>query len=137
MEAFEERRALGIGTFLDSTELRRAEGRRLTDLLRGRTSVRIIPFTQSNIGLVEYRAASSIGRDDDGNPCWVSVFLDGIPIYKAGNAAMRPPDLSRDFSVPSLMAIEYYRSAAQVPIEFATGREADCGVLALWTRRGT
>ncbi len=136
MAAFEERRRLGIGTFIDSTELRRYEGRRLGDLLRGRTSVRIIPYQESPT-FVEYRAASPTGLSDDGIPCWVSVFLDGIAIYKARNNAMRPPDLNRDFDVNSLMAIEYYRSPAQVPPEYGTGRDSDCGLLLFWTRRGS
>lgn len=135
LAAFEERRQLGIGTFIDSTELRRFEGRRLADLLRGRTSVRIVAY-QEGPGFVEYRAASSTARDDNGDYCWTSVFLDGIPIYKARSASMRPPDLNRDFDVSSLMAIEFYRSSAQVPMEFGTGRDSDCGVLVLWTRRG-
>ena len=137
MEAFEERRKLGIGGFIDSTELRRFEARKLADVLRGRMNVRIVQYYEPMLGgrgPVEYRAASPIGRDNDGNWCWVSVYLDGIPIYKAGSA-MRPPDIERDFNVSSLMAIEYYRSAAQVPIEFGSGRDADCGVLVLWTRR--
>jgi hypothetical protein len=135
LAAFEERRRLGIGTFIDSTELRRFEGRRLADLLRGRTSVRIVAY-QEGPGFVEYRAASSTARDDNGDYCWTSVFLDGIPIYKARSTSMRPPDLNRDFDVSSLMGIEFYRSSAQVPMEFGTGRDSDCGVLVLWTRRG-
>jgi len=133
--AFEERRRLGIGTFIDSTELRKYEGRRLADVLRGRTSVKIIPYQESPT-FVEYRAASPTAMDDDGLPCWVSVFLDGIAIYKARNNAMRPPDLNRDFDVNSLVGVEYYRSPAQVPMEFGTGRDSDCGALVLWTRRG-
>ena len=136
LAAFEERRALGIGTFIDSTELRRFEGRRLSDVLRGRTGVKIIPY-QESVGFVEYRAAAPTALSDDGLPCWVSVFLDGVAIYKARNNAMRPPDLNRDFDVNSLMAIEYYRSPAQVPMEFGTGRDSDCGALVFWTRRGS
>ncbi len=136
MAAFEERRKLGIGTFIDSTELRRYQGRRLADVLRGRTSVKIIPYQESPT-FVEYRAASPTALTDDGLPCWVSVFLDGIAIYKARNNAMRPPDLNREFDVNSLMAIEYYRSPAQVPPEYGTGRDSDCGALLLWTRRGS
>ncbi len=135
MAAFEERRKLGIGRFIDSTDLRRFEARRLSDLLRGRMNVRIVPYYGAR-GMVGYQAAASpIGRDNDGNWCWISVFLDGVPIYKAGSA-MRPPDIERDFRVADLVAIEYYRSSSQVPVEFGTGREADCGALALWTRRG-
>jgi hypothetical protein len=132
--AFEERRRLGFGKFLDSTELRKAENRRMTDVLRG-LGVRMISF-QSGGGPPEQRAVSSGISLNEGEPCWVSVFLDGIAIYKAGSSSMRPPDFSRDFQVRTMMAIEYYRSSATVPIEFGTGRDTDCGVLVLWTRKG-
>lgn len=134
LAAFEERRRVGFGKFLDSTEMRKAENRRMPDVLRG-LGVRMISF-QSGGGPPEQRAVSSGISLNEGEPCWVAVFLDGIAIYKAGSRSMRPPDFSRDFSAPTIMAIEYYRSSATVPIEFGTGRDTDCGVLVLWTRRG-
>lgn len=134
MAAFEERRRVGFGKFLDSTDMRRAENRRMTDVLRG-LGVRMISF-QSGGGPPEQRAVSSGISLNEGEPCWVSVFLDGIAIYKAGSRSMRPPDFSRDFYTPSIMAVEYYRSSATVPIEFGTGRDTDCGALVLWTKKG-
>src|SRR5688572_21582676 len=44
VEAFEERRRLGFGKFIDSTELRRSGNRRLTDVLRGVPGVRMLAF---------------------------------------------------------------------------------------------
>jgi len=134
MAAFEERRRGGFGKFLDSTELRKAENRRTPDVLRG-LGVRLLPF-QAGGGPPEYRAVSSGLSLNEGEACWVSVYLDGVPIYKAGSRSMRPPDFSREFPVRTLMAIEYYRSSATVPVEFGTGRDTDCGVLVLWTRKG-
>jgi hypothetical protein len=134
MAAFEERRRVGFGKYLDSTDLRKAENRRVPDVLRG-LGVRMISF-QSGGGPPEQRAVSSGISLHEGEPCWVSVFLDGVAIYKAGSSSMRPPDFSRDFSTRNFMAVEYYRSSATVPIEFGTGRDTDCGVLVLWTRKG-
>lgn len=133
MAAFEERRRVGFGKFLDSTAMRKAENRRVPDVLRD-LGVRMITVQAG--GGPEYRAVSSGISLNEGEPCYVSVFLDGIPIYKAGSRSMRPPDFSRDFQARSLMAIEYYRSSATVPIDFGTGRDTDCGVLVLWTRKG-
>jgi hypothetical protein len=134
MAAFEERRRGGFGKFLDSTEMRKAENRRLPDVLRS-LGVRLMSF-QSGGGPPEQRAVSSGISLNEGDPCWVAVFLDGVAIYKAGSRSMKPPDFSRDFLTRNLMAIEYYRSSATVPIEFGTGRDTDCGVLVLWTRKG-
>ncbi|HEV8149465.1 MAG TPA: carboxypeptidase-like regulatory domain-containing protein, partial [Gemmatimonadales bacterium] len=98
LAGFEERRRLGFGKFIDSTELRRFEGRRLADVLRG-LGVRIVPFQEIIRGVampdrMEYRAASPTAMDDNGGPCWVSVFLDGVPLYKSGSRSMRPPDMN-------------------------------------------
>lgn len=135
MAEFEERRRIGFGKFLDSTQLRRMEGRKMSDVLRG-LGLRLIPYSE-NRGPLEWRAASSTaGTFNEGDHCWVSVFLDGMAIYRSGNRNMHPPDFSKDFNVWSLMAVEYYRSSATVPIEFGVGRDTDCGVLVLWTRKG-
>lgn len=136
MAGFEERRRQGFGKFIDSSAMRKLEGRRVMEILRG-LGLRFIGY-QPNRGLQEWRAVSSnTGTLDHGEPCWVSVFLDGVPIYKAGIQSMQPPDFSKEFIVMNLMAAEYYRSAASVPSEFGVGRDTDCGVLVLWTRRGS
>lgn len=134
VEAFEERRRLGFGKFVDSTELRRSGGRRFTDVLRGIQGVRIVSYVEdpSRPDLFELRA---VGRVEEmfGEPCWMSVLVDGSPIYRAGIG--RPPDLRREFhDVSSFHAVEVYRSASEVPMEFG-GAAEQCGLLLLWTRR--
>ena len=119
---FEERKRLGIGRFLDSVPLRRAGGRRLSEVLRS-TGVRIV-FDRNKA------YASSPTR---GGNCWVNVILDGVTIFRADRHD-EPPDLAQEFRTESLESIEYYRSPAETPIEFG-GANADCGVLVLWTRR--
>ena len=47
----------------------------------------------------------------------------------------QPPDLSK-FNPLDLEAVEVYRSAAELPIEYG-GTNAACGVLLLWTRIGS
>lgn len=125
--AFEERRRLGFGKFIDSAQMRRADGRRLSEVLR-QTGVRMVSFRIRE--RIEMRAASPIRSSD----CWVTVILDGVTLYRSGRDA-GPPDFSRDFRPESLESIEYYRSPAETPIEFG-GPHADCGVLVMWSRRG-
>jgi hypothetical protein len=134
IEAFEERRRLGIGKFIDSTELRRAGTRRLTDVLRGIQGIRIISYIEmpDRPDLFELRA---VGRVEKlfGEPCWMSVLVDGSPIYRAGMG--RPPDFRREFQdVSHFQSAEVYRSASEVPMEFG-GSAEQCGLLMLWTRR--
>lgn len=150
-EGFAERRAMGIGTFIDSTQLRLRDDRRVSDVLRELTKVRFKEYRDPSMSTPELRAISptKMGTPDAAYPtasgqplvvlgapaCWVSVFLNGSTIYRSDAIGTgRPPDFSRDFSVASLEAIEYYQGAAEVPAQFG-GSNANCGALVLWTRR--
>jgi hypothetical protein len=136
VEAFEERRRLGFGKFIDSTELRRSGNRRLTDLLRGVPGVRMMYFIEdpSRPWDFEWRAASGRKQTAGGEPCWMSVVFDGAPIYRSGSLS-RPPNFHRDFfEVSGLEAVEVYRSPAEVPQEYG-GPSEQCGLLLLWSRR--
>ena len=121
VEAFEERRRMGFGKFIDSAELRRSEHLGLVDLLRRLPGIEFVGAGR------HWYAASARKHGPDGTKCLMDVILDGVPINS-------PPDLSW-FEPWSLQAVEVYRSAAEVPIEFG-GASAACGVLVLWTKRG-
>lgn len=138
LEGFEDRRKLGFGKFIDSATLRRNEHQRLPALL---DRLQGIGFTILDRGVV---AVSRRRFGPMGEPCYMSVVLDGSVIYASvapglggggggGGAGRSPPDLKM-FDVASLTAVELYRGAGEVPIEFG-GAGAACGVLVLWTRR--
>jgi hypothetical protein len=143
-EAFEERRKLGFGKFMDSTELRHRGYARMSDVL---TSMGVYMIqNQDKVsdgarGPLEMRAASTRRRGGDlaGGPCWMGVILDGVTLYKAVSTGhvsnFPPPDFRKDFAVDYIEAIEVYRSASEVPMEFG-GNSASCGVIVLWTTRG-
>ena len=136
VEAFEDRRRLGLGKFIDSSELRRAEGRRLTDLLRSVPGVRMMYYVDdpARPWVFEWRAAAGRKESADGTPCWMSVVFDGSPIYRSGSLS-RPPDFHRDlFELAGLEAVEVYRSPAEVPQEYG-GASEQCGLMLLWSRR--
>jgi len=145
-EAFEERRRMGFGKFIDSTELRRNEQRRVSDLLRGIAGLRMVRFREcdppgsSRCGPTEERAASGRGAGTSMIPrsnqdyCWMSVVLDGAVLYRSGGSSP-PPDFSRDFRIANFESIEVYRSSSEVPTEYG-GTSAACGVILLWSRRG-
>ena len=137
-DGFAERRAMGLGKFLDSTLLRQMENSRISELLRANTGVHMTPHQEivgRGRGPVQLRAASPLKPGGDGGfTCWVSVIYDGVTMYRTGSRTP-PPDFSRDFSVSSLESIEYYKGSAETPMEFG-GMNADCGVLVLWSRRG-
>ena len=130
-EGFDERRALGLGKFLDSAQLRTMEGRKLHDVLRDQ-GVRI---WQTKGRYNANFASNPIKLTMSGQPeCYMSVILDGVAIYRARSRTEVPPDFSRDFMIMSLESVEVYRGAAQTPLEFS-GYDLDCGVIVMWTRR--
>jgi hypothetical protein len=139
-ETFEERRRLGFGKFIDSTVLRANEHRRLVDLLRGIPGivfVRIQPKCQggARCGTPELRAVGSRARGG----CYASIYVDGLLYYRSQEESSlnpNPPDWNREFYVSEFEAVEVYRSAAELPNEFS-GASSQCGVIALWTRRGS
>ena len=114
MAGFERRRQVGIGTYLDRTDLKAKERQSLKTLL-GHYGIAEAPPLRSR--------ASSINRG-----CRApQLIVDGV----------RRPSLKdlREFQVQDLEAIEVYTGTARVPLEFEWG-DASCGVIVLWTRSG-
>ena len=121
VEAFEERRARGLGVFFDSTEIRRYEHYRVRDFLQ--------------------RVPGQVRRPtpDGASACEMSIYIDGVWMGGGGapgtESSRTPPDLNREVEMAQVQAIEVYRGAAEVPVEYGGTRGA-CGVVLVWTRRG-
>ena len=130
LEGFEERRKMGLGSYIDSVRLRKEEGRRLGDLVRQMRGLKVIIGPRGQLW-----AVNPTKTNLDGSPsCFSSVYLDRVLLFRSGSRDT-PPDLGRDIQISNLDAIEWYSGSAQVPAEFGI-RNSDCGVLVLWTRRG-
>lgn len=141
MAAFEARREMGFGSHFDSEFLRRRDGQRLSEMLRQADGLRIVPFRERRpdgrvVPLTQMRAATARRQGLDDTPCYMSVYVDGMPVYRneGGRSFGDPPDFSRDFQITNFDAIEVYASGAIVPVEFG-GRGAECGIILLWSRR--
>jgi hypothetical protein len=133
-EGFDDRRKLGLGTFFDSTDVRKFDGAGLAALLRGAKGLKVMEYRDASAPMAsaELRVASSVYQGPDGGACWSSVILDNVTIYRSGRMG-RPPNLRLDFNITGLERVEFYRGASQAPMSVAS--IADCGVLVLWTRR--
>jgi hypothetical protein len=154
LQAFEDRRAQGIGRFIGEAELRKADSKRLGDLVRSMPGLRPV-YVRDALYLASTRDLSSDGTralpqvtaGHPSNPfsalpnaCWVTVYVDGIKIYDASSgassAAQQYPVLPPNFN--ELMAqdfagVEYYAGGASVPSEF-NSTSSGCGTLLLWSR---
>jgi len=133
LEAFEERKKLGFGKFIDSDMLREMDNRKVGDVLARYTTVRLIRSAD------RVYAHSSRQVGPNGGKCWMQVIVDGMPVYKPEYQFLPrnlpPPDLTREYVVSEIEAMEVYASAAGTPAEF-NSTSAACGTIVIWTRRG-
>ena len=125
LDAFEERRLEGFGTFIDWTTLRKSEHRKLAELLRGVPGVRI----RSNRYGQPYLSGAR------GN-CPMQIYLNGVVIFKptVGAGSSTPPVIDL-WNISELDAIEVYRGPSETPMQFS-GSGSGCGTVVLWSRRG-
>lgn len=150
---FAERRRLGAGKFIDSTELRRNEHRRTSDLIASLPGVTVVPqwICEPDNQLPRARRGVQTCRPDvyrgvamnnhvDGmrRYCPMRVILDDMVVYAGMDARNQLMDWEGTFdinSVPisSLAGIEVYRNRSEMPMAYG-GAGDDCGVLVLWTR---
>ncbi len=138
-ETFEERRKLGLGRFLDSAFLHRAEGRRLSDVFSGVGDVKIVAGPvcmgrQVSDCVQDRRALFAINaRLQSRDHCFMALIVDGAVLFHGGDI---PWDAAVDintFTVDRLHGVEIYSSPGEVPIEFG-GTGATCGAILLWNK---
>ena len=117
---FEQRRARGFGEFMDRLQIRKRGATTPVELLRGFIGVTFARDGSGNDVPVSSRGATGLG-----DPCRMSVYIDGSPLTAQPiNYAVRPSDID---------AIEVYASAAEMPAQFKHG-DGGCGAILIWSR---
>lgn len=149
MVEFEERRAAGIGHFLDRELLQNNRNRRTSEILASNApGVDVRRGTKSRAWAVSGRAVSSgkcafckpdVGMLDAsdvdagaGPACYMDVWLDGTLVYDASSRGAPLFDLN-SIQPDQIEAIEVYTSAAQMPAKF-NRTAGGCGAVVIWTR---
>lgn len=152
---FYERQKSDFGHFITRAEIERRAPARMTDLLRSIPGVRVVPGSGglSRSSLSFRGSALSMG-----GACHPRVYVDGL-IVILGDARVRgtniygfpeeeteveadpterPEIALDDVVIPvDVEAVEVYRRAAEVPVHFGgSSTVTQCGVIAIWTRRG-
>jgi hypothetical protein len=153
LNGFFERQKSNFGHFVTPDAIDRRQASRVTDLLT------VIPGVQLFVSGGGSAGAAQVGLRGssvtDGALCRPRVFVDGVmyargdsrPVRVRPSTATEQEDLEirmdRSFSLddighPStIAAVEVYRSATQVPVQFGgTSAETLCGVIVIWTRTG-
>jgi len=153
---FYQRQHANFGHFMSPEDIEKRRATTVTDLLTGVPGVSVgLTRTGGSVGVraVELRG-SDVAR---GGVCRPRVFVDGI-LYAQGDSRTRRADdegdtearleslIQRvdqaisldDIGHPStIAAVEVYRSAVQVPVQFGGASvETLCGVIVIWTRTG-
>jgi hypothetical protein len=116
---FDDRAKRGLGTFLNRQDIENRQSILTTDLFRTIPGL-TVGFDGSNYIVQSSRSL--------GNGCQVQWYLDGSPFDNSSN------DLDQMLRPDDIEAIEVYKSASEVPVQYQ-GRDASCGTILVWTKR--
>ncbi len=157
LSGFYARQRSDFGHFMTPEDIQRRQAERITDMLMGLPGVRLVQVGAGVGGRHIQLRGGSLRRE---GICRPRVFVDGLMFMRGdsrplgmddfGNpeqdALEENIDLERlfrgssldDIGHPStLAAVEIYRSAVQVPVEFGgTSIQTQCGVIVIWTKVG-
>lgn len=135
MDAFDRRRASGVGVHYDREQLARSNVSTLGEFLRGVPGFHVVdPSSASTMSMSRSASPSGLGsRTSSGAACHVGWFMDG---HRMDLPGLSDPMTDGFASVPleTLDGIEVFRGVAETPPEFSAP-DLRCGVVALWTRR--
>jgi hypothetical protein len=154
-QGFYERRQMGAGTFLDRADVAKFENGSLDralvkvpgiQLIRGHGNHAWAVTSRNQPAGINPRCSlcrpvpldSLLTRTDielgAGRGCYMDVYLDGAPVYWMSEPPMPLFDLN-DLHPAHVEAIEFYKSASQMPTRF-NRTSAGCGAILIWTRTG-
>ncbi|MDH5758944.1 MAG: TonB-dependent receptor [Gemmatimonadota bacterium] len=129
LDGFRHRKDTGMGTFITRSEIESRRPMYLSDVLRSVPGVEVSSEGRGNRPVIHM--GRSLGRR-----CSPQVFVDGMlanrPSTTGGPGGFRIDDV---VSPGAVEAIEIYRGLSSIPPEFLNP-DAQCGVIAVWTRRG-
>lgn len=133
---FVRRLQRGLGLFVTPYDIEQSSARTTESLLQGMPSVRVgtVVSRQGGVGLPSPHLGETVQIvGPDLSWCDPVVYVDGLRSHY---------DPSQGFTLTALAhigdveAIEVYRRAAEMPVEFSPGPVTRCGILVMWTKRG-
>jgi hypothetical protein len=128
---YQARLRAGIGIFLTRADIERIRPVRVTDALASVPGIYLAGGGAGHARVVYVSRAR-------GGACPAQIYVDGFHVNRSSPLGDAGPPLAVDDVVMpgSVEGIEIYRGVSTVPAEFM-GPQAHCGVVAIWTRRGS
>jgi hypothetical protein len=127
---FDRRVATGFGSYFTRTDIEAIRPVLVTDLLQRIPGLRLEGSGRAGRRTVHMARSGGVGQG--GGDCPVQIFVDGRIMSRAGGGTVAIDDL---VSPEVVEGIEVYRGLSTVPPEFLAPN-SQCGVVAIWTRRG-
>lgn len=115
---FSTRKKMGMGFFMDETQVERRQAPKFTDILRGVPGLRV---ETSGYDTQVYDARTQ------GSGC-VNYVVDGSPWV-----SMSPGDIDSYLIPTNVGAIEVYHGI-ETPPQFVTGGQGGCATIVIWTK---
>jgi hypothetical protein len=116
--AYEERKRIGLGRFMDSAVVKQ--------FAYVRQAILFIPGVKATSNNARYRGTGIFLSDAMGIACLPNMLVDGHPSSGDELSTIRPDDV---------MGIEVYPRPMLIPEEFKLRFSRECGAIVIWTRR--
>jgi hypothetical protein len=152
MAAFEERKALGIGHFIDSEELEKEKHRMLGDILASRVPGVTVHHGGFSKSWVASSRTTSVGKcamcrvsktevltlaDIAAGArlaCYLDVYVDGTAVYSSSSTQVPLFDVN-EMQTNEIEGVEVYTGLGQIPARY-NKTSGGCGVMLIWLRDG-
>jgi hypothetical protein len=132
---FRRRRQNNNGTFLTAADIQKIGSQSLRSLAQGHVGGFDLLRHPSGMGTAfgSRRAPAPRRLVQNGpapNECYSNVWVNGQLVYYTSPIRQDPPRLE-DFELSRITALEFYRGAAETPLEL-NAMSAACGTVVLW-----
>lgn len=126
-DGFEHRKDRGFGHYITREEVQERDPVQVTDLFRSVPGVHLTSSGRGSHAVV----TTSRGNNSFAGQCPAQIYIDNFHVNRADGWTFRIDDV---VAPDDVHGIEVYRGLSTVPAQFLSP-EADCGVIAIWTRR--
>lgn len=131
LDGFHARLRTGMGTYFTREDIERAKPAYLSDMITRVPGLSVRAVGGGHERQIYTGRSSGVMRD-----CPALIYVDGFLMNpRVSDGEVVGMTLDEAVNPQNVEGIEIYRGLATVPAEFLH-RDAQCGVIAVWTRRG-